>query len=63
MATRINAGDKRFEADFAALLDAKRETDVDVDGTVSRILADVRKRGNAAVITYTRRFDGFALTA
>jgi len=63
MATRIDAGDKKFEAAFAALLDAKRETDVDVDDAVSRILADVRKRGDAAVIACTRKFDGFALTA
>ena len=35
---------------------------VDVTGVVAAILADVEKRGDAAVLDYTRRFDGAALT-
>lgn len=51
-----------FEADFAALLTAKREEAVDVDETVAAIIADLRKRGDAAVIELTERFDGLRLT-
>jgi histidinol dehydrogenase len=51
-----------FEARFAALLDAKRETGADVDDAVAAIIADVRTRGAAAVIELTRRFDQFELT-
>ena len=63
MATRLDSGDKGFAAAFQALLEAKRETAADVDDAVARILADVREKGDAAVINYTRQFDGFELTA
>ena len=62
MATRLDSGDKGFAAAFQALLEAKRETAADVDDAVARILADVREKGDAAVIDYTRQFDGFELT-
>ncbi|HEY4635531.1 MAG TPA: histidinol dehydrogenase [Rhodospirillales bacterium] len=62
MAMRIDSRDKGFEAAFKALLDAKREPGIDVDDAVARILADVRKRGDEAVIAYTKKFDGFHLT-
>jgi histidinol dehydrogenase len=63
MATRLDSRDKGFPAAFQALLEAKRETATDVDDAVARILADVREKGDAAVIAYTRQFDGFELTA
>ena len=59
MATRLNAQDPGFEDAFQRLLGAKRETEPDVDDTVRRILGDVRTRGDAAVIAYTKEFDGF----
>jgi histidinol dehydrogenase len=62
MPRRLNAGDAGFEADFSALLDAKRETSADVNDTVAAILAEVRARGAAAVIEYTERFDRVTLT-
>ena len=52
-----------FEQGFQALLGAKRETDDDVNVAVAAIIADVRKRGDAALIEYTNRFDGVALTS
>jgi len=52
-----------FESAFAALLDMKRETDEDVDSQVAAILADVRRRGDAALIEYTARFDRLELSA
>ncbi|ARE39267.1 Histidinol dehydrogenase [Rhodovulum sp. P5] len=51
-----------FEDDFAALLSAKREDSPDVDDTVAAIIADVRARGDAAVIELTDRFDRLSLT-
>ncbi|MDO8605680.1 MAG: histidinol dehydrogenase [Phaeospirillum sp.] len=54
--------DAGFEADFAALLDMKRETSEDVDSLVAAILADVKRQGDAALISYTARFDRLELT-
>ncbi|MGB5560301.1 MAG: histidinol dehydrogenase [Paracoccaceae bacterium] len=54
--------DPDFESRFAALLDAKREDAPDVDAVVSGIIADVRDRGDAAVIELTEKFDRQRLT-
>ncbi len=62
-ARRLSTLDPGFEADFTALLGLKREESVDVDDAVRSIIADVRNRGDAAVIDLTRRFDRFDLTA
>ncbi len=62
MPHRLNAADAGFEADFRALLADKREVSVDVNDTVAAILAEVRARGDAAVIEYTSRFDRADLT-
>ncbi|MCE8522949.1 histidinol dehydrogenase [Ruegeria pomeroyi] len=51
-----------FETAFAALLGAKREDSPDVDAVVADIIADVRTRGDAAVIELTERFDRITLT-
>ena len=51
-----------FEPAFRALLSAKREDAADVDATVAAILADVRARGDAALIELTARFDRVALS-
>jgi histidinol dehydrogenase len=61
MPLRLNAADAGFEADFAALVDARREADADVSAAVSEILADVRARGDAAVAERTLKFDGHDL--
>ena len=58
----LNATDPDFETAFAALLGAKREDSVDVDNVVSGIIADVRARGDAALIELTARFDRLTLT-
>ena len=63
MPTILNASDTDFESVFTALLNAKREDSPDVDATVSDIIADVRARGDAAVIDLTRKFDRITLTA
>jgi histidinol dehydrogenase len=58
----LNAADPDFETAFAALMGAKREDSVDVDDVVAGIIADVRARGDAAVIELTARFDRMELT-
>lgn len=62
MALRLDTRDEGFEAAFSALLAAKRETDADVDDAVAAIIDDIRKRGDAALVDYTNRFDRVALT-
>ena len=54
----LSTEDADFETRFAALLGMKREEAEDVDQAVAAIIADVRARGDAAVIEYTQRFDG-----
>lgn len=51
-----------FEARFQALLGMKREDAPDVDAAVADIIAQVRSRGDAAVIELTERLDRLALT-
>jgi histidinol dehydrogenase len=58
----LNTADAGFEAAFQALLGQKREEAEDVDQAVAAIIADVRARGDQAVIDLTARFDRLALT-
>ncbi len=58
----LNTADPGFETAFAALLSMKREDAPDVDAAVAAIIADVRDRGDAAVIELTARFDRLDLT-
>ncbi|MCB1328498.1 MAG: histidinol dehydrogenase [Maritimibacter sp.] len=51
-----------FETAFTALLGMKREDSPDVDATVAEIIADVRARGDAAVIELTEKFDRLVLS-
>jgi histidinol dehydrogenase len=62
MPVTLNSIDPGFEAAFAALLVAKRETDADVDHAVAAIIADVVARGDAALVDYTERFDRVTLS-
>lgn len=58
----LDFADADFEAAFIALLGAKREEATDVDDAVAAIIADVRARGDAALIELTERFDRMTLT-
>jgi len=60
---RLSTASPDFAARFAALLDQARETTERVDQAVAAIIAEVRARGDAAVLDYTARFDRTALTA
>ena len=57
MARRLNASDASFAADFEKLLYAKREEEEDVAQVVKTIIADIRKRGDAALVELTNKFD------
>ena len=63
MARKLNAADKDFAADFQKLLFAKREEEEDVAAVVRGIIADVRQRGDAALVELTNRFDRANVTA
>jgi len=55
---RLSSADATFEADFAARLHWSADQDAAIEQRVADILADVQKRGDAAVLEYTARFDG-----
>ena len=63
MAARFSQSDKDFETRFAALLAMKREAAEDVEAAVRTIITDVRRRGDAALIEHTEKYDRLALTA
>ena len=58
----LDITDADFDTRFTALLGMKREEAEDVDRDVAVIIADVRKRGDAAVIALTAKFDRLVLT-
>ncbi len=58
----LSTADADFEAGFVQLLGQKREEAEDVDQAVAAIIADVRARGDAAVIDLTAKYDRLALT-
>jgi histidinol dehydrogenase len=58
----LNASDPDFETAFQTLLGLKREEAEDVDLAVAGIIADVRSRGDRAVIDLTSRYDRLTLT-
>lgn len=62
MPLKLDSTADGFEADFKALLAAKREVAIDVEDAVRQILARVRAEGDAALIEYTARFDALDLT-
>jgi len=60
---RLDAADPGFERELAALAAFETAQDPEVDATVARIVADVRARGDAALLEYTHRFDGVTATS
>ena len=51
-----------FEADFQRVLHWSADTDAAIESRVAEIVADVRARGDAAVLELTARFDGVHVT-
>jgi histidinol dehydrogenase len=62
MPKRLATTDTDFESAFAAFLADKREASADVDAAVRDIIADVRKRGDAALIELSAKFDAVDLS-
>ena len=62
MAERLTAGTSDFEPRFANFLTRKREASEEVDLAVRQIIADVRARGDEAIIALTAKFDRLDLT-
>ncbi len=60
---RLDSSAASFDADLAALLRFDTDVDSTVDQAAAAILADVRERGDAALIEYTRRFDRFTVAS
>ncbi len=63
MPVRLSTGDSGFEAAFERFVETKREVAADIDAAVAAIIDDVARRGDSALVDYTRRFDGIGLTA
>ncbi len=62
MPLRLKTSDLNFHAAFDAFVSRQREAEAGVAAAAAGIVADVRQRGDAAVIEYTQRFDGVTLT-
>ena len=54
---RFSSEDADFDSKLKALLAFETAQDDTVDEVVANILKDVKKRGDAAVLDYTNRFD------
>ena len=61
MAKRLNFASTDFSESFERLLGSKRESDSDVHDTVAEIIADIRERGDDALLAFTSRYDGLAV--
>ena len=57
MPKRLRTSDPGFAQAFAAFLGEKREVSADVDAAVAAIIADVKSRGDAALVELSRKFD------
>ncbi|NLY15858.1 MAG: histidinol dehydrogenase [Gammaproteobacteria bacterium] len=59
---RMNADDANFSAELDQLLSWENVSDAEVNQRVIDIIAQVRSRGDAAVLELTRQFDGLEVT-
>lgn len=57
MTVRIDTNQPDFTAKLQALLDSRNSTVADVAPVVKAIIDDVRERGDAALLDYTKKFD------
>jgi histidinol dehydrogenase len=58
-ARRLDSSAPGFEAELARLLAFEAAQDGEVESATARILDEVRTRGDAALLEYTARFDGW----
>ena len=61
MAKRLNFASTDFSDAFERLLGSKREVDSDVHDAVAGIIADIRGRGDDALLAFTAKYDGLAV--
>ena len=61
MAKRLNFASADFSESFERLLGSKRESDSDIHDAVAEIIADIRGRGDDALLAFTDRYDGLAV--
>jgi histidinol dehydrogenase len=59
----LSTASAEFEALFKAKLHWSADADAAIEQRVADILADVQKRGDAAVLDYTAKFDGLAVSS
>jgi histidinol dehydrogenase len=59
---RLSTSQPDFAEQFDALVNGRREADVDVTSVVTATIKDVRARGDVALLELTERFDGFDLS-
>jgi histidinol dehydrogenase len=62
MAVWLRTADRNFEDGFKALLGQKREQAQDVNDTVATIIAQVRAKGDRALVDLTLKFDDLDLS-
>ena len=60
---RFSTADVDFDSNLKALLAFETAQDDSIDEVVASILKDVKKRGDAAVLEYTNRFDRLSATS
>ncbi|UUZ72827.1 histidinol dehydrogenase [Polaromonas sp. P1(28)-8] len=60
---RLSTASSTFDAEFKARLHWSADTDAAIEQRVADILLDVQRRGDAAVLEYTARFDGLSVSA
>jgi histidinol dehydrogenase len=63
MPVRLDRSSADFDARFTAFLAAKREVSADVEASARAIVDDVARRGDAALIEATRKFDRLDIAA
>jgi len=63
MPVRLDRSSADFDQRFAAFLAAKREVSADVEAAVRAIVDDVARRGDAALLEATAKFDRLSLDA
>ncbi|MFL6837330.1 MAG: histidinol dehydrogenase, partial [Bradyrhizobium sp.] len=63
MPVRLDHSSADFDQRFAAFLGAKREASADVEAAARAIVDDVAKRGDAALLEATQKFDRLTLDA
>ncbi|MWV27691.1 histidinol dehydrogenase [Aurantiacibacter rhizosphaerae] len=60
---RLTANSDTFETQFTRIVNDRRESDADVASDVRGIIAQVRQKGDDALIDFSMRYDKHALTA